>query len=133
MSATDKDTFIVPRYCIAHDDYRCDMQDGGCEYLPQRDSEEFHLTAGSALGWHNLPDGSYVCVYAMGANLRVCVGEDKSFIDRAWCYHRRMVGPVREALTNWDGRGMPPDGWHRDIKTGMRRTNGDPAQEYFNP
>jgi hypothetical protein len=132
MSTTEEEEFIAPRWCIAHNEYLCDMREGGCEFLPHRDSEEYRISAGSAIGWRNLDDGRYVCIYVMGANFRLCTGADKTFIDRAWCYDRSKVEPIRDALCNWDGMGMPPDGWHRDLQTGMRRKNGDPEQEYYN-
>lgn len=68
------------------------------------------------------------------SNLRVGVGYTHSYsIDRAWCYDASKIEAVRKALTGWDAQGTPPDGWHRDLQTGMRRTDGDPNQEYYNP
>jgi hypothetical protein len=71
-----------------------------------------------------------VAVYPMTfGKARVCVGlvGDGMFTD-GWCYER--AGMAIEAAKAWDGEGDPPDGWHRQLSTGRRRTDGDPEQEY---
>lgn len=99
---------------------RLDPDDG----LPVRDG---------ALGQRALEDGRELVVYPMLFTWRLCIGPiDGSGYDDAWCYE--SPSSALEALATWDGEGDdPPCGWHRHPRTGRRRPNGDPGQEYLNP
>lgn len=71
-----------------------------------------------------------VCAMTFG-KARLCVGiaptREHGYED-GWCYEDAVVALA--AAETWDGEGDPPDGWHRQISTGRRRTDGDPEQEY---
>lgn len=73
-----------------------------------------------------------VCPMTFG-KARLCIGPvDSPGYDDGWCYED--VPKAVLAAMVWDGDGDdPPFGWHRHIKTGRRRPNGDPALEYVNP
>ena len=51
---------------------------------------------------------------------------DECSIEGRWCYHEQ--GAALAALDAWDGTGEPA-GWHRAPFTGLRRKDGDAAQE----
>jgi hypothetical protein len=50
--------------------------------------------------------------------------------DNAFYYRTRDTATA--ALDAWDGNGEPA-GWWRHPQSGRRRTDGDPAREYFQP
>lgn len=78
-----------------------------------------------------LPDERWVVVYPMTfGKARLCVGDEWT-VEDGWCYADPRLAIVAAAV--WDGEGDPMDGWHRQISTGRRRTDGDPAREYVNP
>lgn len=80
-----------------------------------------------ALYWRELPDEMEIVVYKMLYNTRLSVGDGMCLID-GYCY----ASPARamEAAAVWDGEGDPLDGWHKNIRSGRRRPDGDPKQEY---
>lgn len=92
-----------------------------------------HVWEGALLA-RELDGGVLIVVYPMAfGNGRVCLGtlEDRSGFDDAWCY--ATCEQAIEAAAIWDGAGDPPVGWHRHIRSGRRRPNGDPAKEYIAP
>jgi hypothetical protein len=71
-----------------------------------------------------------VCAMTFG-KARICLGiapTRTNGYEDGWCYESAAVALA--AAEVWDGEGDPPDGWHRQLSTGRRRTDGDPAQEY---
>lgn len=80
-----------------------------------------------------LEDGRELTVYPMTfGKARLCIGPaGEPFYDDGWCYADPAV--AIEAAKTWDGEGDPPAGWHRQLSTGRRRTDGDPAKEYVAP
>jgi hypothetical protein len=51
--------------------------------------------------------------------------------DESWCFATREL--AFHAIAEWRSRGFEgePEGWHRHPKSGRRRPEGDPAQEYI--
>jgi hypothetical protein len=97
-----------------------------------RDTVGEHPDFGNTgFAWRDLPDGRTVVWYEMLFNYRIVIGStgDRRF-DDGWCYAANKFVECLEAVTNWDGNGDPPNGWHKQLSTGRRRTNGDPAAEY---
>lgn len=78
----------------------------------------------------DLPDGRRAFVYPQIFTGKLAVGEpDAPCFDDSWCYN--SVREAERALEAWDGQGEP-SGWHRHHKSGRRRPDGDPEQEYIN-
>jgi len=76
-------------------------------------------------------DGFRVCaIMPMAAIDVLCVGINPW--GHADSFYYRAGGTAAAALEAWDGQGEPA-GWWRNPSTGRRRTNGDPAQEYYQP
>lgn len=78
----------------------------------------------------DFPNGNRAVVYEMTFGKgRICVGpaDDPSGFDDVWCYE--SVPAAIDALEVWDGEGEPA-GWMRHPRSGRRRPEGDPAQEY---
>lgn len=122
----------IPRYCFVHETYKCDTPPNfGCEYMTKLGTKAYQLSEGNSLGYKDCENGLEIFLYPMGANVRVCVGLiDSQFIDKAWCYDRSKITELKSVLTQWNGIGDPPDGWHREVNTGRRRDNGDPEKEH---
>ncbi len=77
-----------------------------------------------------LDDGRIIVVYPMLFTARLCIGpSDSPCYADAWCFNDPISAII--AAAQWDGDGDPPDGWHRHIGSGRRRTDGDPAKEYI--
>ena len=68
-------------------------------------------------------------------NGRLCVTENPAHgYSQAWCYP--SVPIAREALQDWDvlsSPNRPPDGWTRELHTGLRRPDGTPESEVLRP
>lgn len=60
---------------------------------------------------------------------RLCIGDRGGVgFDDGYCYANPALALA--AARVWTGEGDPLDGWHRHLKTGRRRVNGDPNQEH---
>lgn len=71
-----------------------------------------------------------ITVYRQIYNARVCVGPDDGIsIDDSWDYP--STEQAIAAAEAWDGEGDPPVGWHRNLKTGRRRPDGNALLEYI--
>lgn len=79
-----------------------------------------------------LDDRRYVSVMPLIYTQAVIWGyvDDSWGYEDRWCYHDAETALA--AATAWNGEGEPED-WHRHPRTGRRRINGDPEQEYVNP
>jgi hypothetical protein len=80
-----------------------------------------------------LPDGRQLWLYPMMFTHKLCLGpaDNALWFDDSWCYPTREAG--MQALETWDPLNpetLEPDGWHRHPRTGRRRPDGDPTQEY---
>ena len=79
-----------------------------------------------------LPDGRIGVIYPHGANLgRLLVSTPAELLAGvgSWEWHFPSVRAAVTGLRRWND-GPEPTGWHRDINTGRRRPDGDPAREY---
>jgi hypothetical protein len=76
------------------------------------------------------PDGRVCAIMPMSSIDVLCVGIHPW--GHANAYYYRAGGTAAAALEAWDGQGEPA-GWWRNPSTGRRRTNGDPAQGYYQP
>ncbi|WP_046869335.1 hypothetical protein [Microvirga massiliensis] len=77
-----------------------------------------------------LPDGRrWAGIRPLMFTHAIFVGQigDKVGYDDRWCYHSYQ--DAKQALEAWTGEGEP-SGWHRNPRSGRRRPDGDPAQEY---
>ncbi|WP_217924850.1 hypothetical protein [Miltoncostaea oceani] len=72
--------------------------------------------------------GFEISLYPMlFGNVRLCVGAaGASTYDRAWCYRDHAAPGAFEAAETWDGSGLPPGSWYRDLSTGETRDDGAP-------
>jgi hypothetical protein len=77
-----------------------------------------------------LEDGRQIDVTSMTFGKgRLCIGPIEGMYDDGWCYASHVQAIL--AACAWDGEGDdPPFGWHRHIRTGRRRPDGDPEREY---
>lgn len=84
-----------------------------------------------------LDDGGLVAVYRTifgNGRLIYCQSRYDDGPSGSWCYPSLMDGIT--AMVEWETPTegtRPPDGWFREIHTGWRRKDGDPAKEYFQP
>lgn len=77
-----------------------------------------------------LPDGQQISVVQMIFSRRICIGGPYCY-DDGWCYPNDLgLLFVVAAAEEWDGEGDPPDGWIKQVSTGRRRPDGDPAREF---
>jgi hypothetical protein len=77
-----------------------------------------------------LPDGRVIGVARLLHHWTLHIDIDWFGYEDNYCYatcDKAMVG-----LQEWTGIGDPPGGWHRHTRTGRRRPDGDPLQEYIN-
>lgn len=84
---------------------------------------------GSCVEVKDLGDGIYAAIRRLMYHWTMIVGmvgDINGYEDR-WCYATREL--AEKGIREWDGNGEP-SGWHRNPRTGRRRTNGDPKTEY---
>lgn len=75
------------------------------------------------------------CYRTVFGNGRLVLATDLGPVGN-WCYPNLVDAVI--AMNEWENPGMgddrrPPDGWFREIHSGMRRTDSDPDKEYFAP
>lgn len=81
-----------------------------------------------------LPSGKAMGVYrTIFGNGRLIIARSahSPCYDGSWCYP--SVADAVEAMNAWnpEAEARPPDGWFREVHTGVRRKDSDPAQEYL--
>lgn len=76
-----------------------------------------------------LPDGRVIGVRRLMYTWSLMIDIDWAGYATRYCYERFDQAVL--GFLDWDGKGDPPGGWHRNPDTGRRRPNGDPAQEYI--
>lgn len=86
---------------------------------------------------HRILDENFfvACYRTVFGNGRLILASDLEPLGN-WCYP--SLPDAVTAMLEWERPGLgddrrPPDGWFREIHTGMRRENSDPEQEYFQP
>lgn len=88
-----------------------------------------------AEGWYLCPKVSadrrqVVAIAPMIFTAAIITMTDNTGYNDRWCY--ADVASAKAALDAWSGNiGTEPDGWKRHPRTGRRRTDGDPAREYY--
>jgi hypothetical protein len=80
-----------------------------------------------------LPDGRSVQLIAQLFNWLLVINAPEPFgsegYEAGWEFLE--FTPASEAFLNWDPmKEAEPKGWYRQVGTGRRRPNGDPALEY---
>ena len=86
--------------------------------------------------WRVLPNGYFLACYrTITGNGRLLYGNFWEPVGN-WCYP--SLPDAITAMNEWENPGMtkeqrPPEGWFREIHTGMRRKDGDPDKEYYAP
>lgn len=77
-----------------------------------------------------IPGNRYAAIQPLMFTHAIIIGElgDMYSAGDRWCYHDYAA--AKAALDAWDGTGEPSC-WHRHPRSGRRRTDGNPAQEYF--
>jgi hypothetical protein len=76
-----------------------------------------------------LPDGRVIGVKRLLFHWTLHVDVNWYGYADNYCYE--TLEQAMAGYGQWTGSGEPT-GWHRHVKTGRRRPNGDPAQEYVN-
>jgi hypothetical protein len=76
-----------------------------------------------------LPDGRVIGVMRLLFHWTLHVDVDWYGYNDRYCY--ATLEQAMAGFNQWTGDGEP-SGWHRHVKTGRRRPNGDPALEYVN-
>lgn len=108
---------------------RSEQMEALLELVP--DMGTLQKTEDELIACRDLPNGLHGCLMPMTfgkARLVVASQVDKHEIyDDGWCYESPVMAMM--ALAAWDGEGDPPVGWHRHIRTGRRRKDGDPDLE----
>lgn len=83
---------------------------------------------------HALPGGRFKAVIPFMYTHAIIWGymadAKESYEDR-WCYRHQALAVA--AADVWAGPPDEPDGWHRHPRSGRRRPDGDPTQEYVAP
>lgn len=86
--------------------------------------------------WRILETGFFLACYRTAFGNGRLVFADVTGPIGNWCYPSLPEAVV--AMTEWKDPGMgiehrPPDGWFREIHTGIRRIDGEPDKEYYQP
>src|SRR5262245_24839389 len=81
------------------------------------------------IGIRRLPDGRIIGVHRLLYHWTMHVDIDEIGYADKDCYQTQEQALL--AMLTWDGIGEPGYGWHRHLKTGRRRPDGDPTKEYI--
>jgi hypothetical protein len=93
-------------------------------------TDEQLLALGYTRPIKRLSDGRICAIMPIGFTDALCIGIHPWGHNHAYYY--RAGGEAATALKTWDGEGEPT-GWVRHPQSGRRRTDGDPAREYYQP
>lgn len=82
-----------------------------------------------SLGSRITESGHELVLYAMAyGNVRLCIGVPAALTyDRGWCYRSHASGDAFAAVESWDGSGVPPGRWYKDLGTGEIRDDMTPG------
>ncbi len=77
-----------------------------------------------------LEDGRWVGIHRLAFHYSLMIGTVGDYVgyDDRYCYQH--LGLVLRAFADFDGE-VEPLGWHRNPRTGRRRPDGNPEQEYI--
>ncbi len=86
------------------------------------------------LGYRDVEGDKTVFLLPMTyGKVRLAIGPtNEGFLDDGYCYESPRLLQAVLAFATWDGNGDPIDGWHRHLKTGRRRPEGEAIREYVN-
>lgn len=81
--------------------------------------------------WRSLGDGRYLMVHRLLFHYTLIlgdIGDMIGYVDR-WCFYG--CSDALEACRTWDGKGDPPQAWHKHPATGRWKVDGVVYEDAF--
>lgn len=82
-------------------------------------SIEEKLASGEFIQVKHFQDGGVAAVVKFTFNYAILADLNELGYGRRWCFHERIATLC--ALDDWEDFGGSPEGWHREVHTGVRR------------
>ena len=91
----------------------------GANLVISQETLDAKLASGEFIEVKRFPCGGAAAIYKFTFNYAILADLGELGYGRRWCFHDRVATMC--ALDDWEDFDASPDGWHREVHTGIRR------------